>query len=257
MSSPDGKTKQRQLLPLVNESVEKISKDDLVSFTLNTTPGTTGGADVKYSMRILKGTEDIRTGMTWMRNMEHVFKGLGLTANNATTGKGQDAIVQQTTKGNFLSLYNTNHAAKCAAAQVLEAEAAKQRSKANGETDVQADAAHAAEMAKDCKEFCSPDTVKAAYRAALELSWPSKALQRVKRYLRRHCRKPADMGVKEFANHLKWQPSLSFAIVLPCYFSTALHSWLVSNLSGRTLDSSNPFTSVILDVAQSREAIES
>jgi hypothetical protein len=64
--------------------------------------------------------------------------------------------------------------------------------------------AHARSMAQAITSdlFYTDDVIKLALNHVVGNSVPKKALQRVKRYLRRDCRKPADMKVRDYYTHL-------------------------------------------------------
>ena len=173
------------VLTLIPEEEEPCTKENSIIVELLSTPTVATSAKYKFCQRILKGSENTRTVLKWKRDGEKVIAGL--------------AIVDQVAKRNMwktmmtglpATLYNGKGRTLTTAAREAAAEAA-------------ADAAAAdAQRARHLNDFLTEDINEQCLQHVVTGMVPPKALQRVKRYLRRECRKPADMSVRMYYQHL-------------------------------------------------------
>ena len=89
------------ILPFLPEeqTATKLTKDNSVTLELRSIPGDVDSPKVKYSVRIVSGTETPREIIHWCNDLENqVFPGLGL--NEVTSGPRQQAILKTVTTGN-------------------------------------------------------------------------------------------------------------------------------------------------------------
>ena len=79
-------TTKKPLLPLVPEvAIEELDKSNSVSYECRVNPADANSAKYKVSVRILTGSEDIRTLLTWMDNVERVVAGMNLDTHGPRT----------------------------------------------------------------------------------------------------------------------------------------------------------------------------
>ena len=185
--------KKQALLPLVpaddsDESAEAITK----TYTMDTDP--TGGNGAKYKMecRVLTGTESLRTMINWKKQWSEVVAGLNLTAYAPAV-----QISRTLLQGRALTLFNTAIAQSMEYNYTQALAAAKATDEANGNNN-----AETALEARGHDRYKIFDEITECHDRMMEQLLPCKTLQRVKRYLRRECRKPHDMGVREYSQHL-------------------------------------------------------
>ena len=76
--------KNSGLLPLVPLESTTLARDNSVGLLLATDPGNVDSPKFKMQARILAGGEDVRTVLTWKKDVTKVFHGL-----NITTGPNQ------------------------------------------------------------------------------------------------------------------------------------------------------------------------
>ena len=187
------------LLPLEVEKEVSAKKEDLTSVYLQTDPGNPNAPTVKFTFPVLDGSkESPREVIQWRCNIDRCVVGL-----NADTGVKQDALIKQFCKGLALSAYlgslaSSYNAQK--AADILRAEAAlvPAANAAHAARNQDLADARAKTLTMYLGENVGPGWVRTAANAILTQILPHKILQRVKRYLRREARKPADMKVKTY-----------------------------------------------------------
>ncbi len=181
-------------LPLVPDTSEDnvLDKSNSVTYELRTIPGDNNSASYKRVLRILNGTEDIRTIIMWYKEITPLLTGL-----NVREYEPQCAIVRTLLKGNCLSNFNAQLEQK--KIETMQA-AAKQAydAAANGNKQNQYDAV----INAGPNNHGRPEHVLSAVQYVLKELMPRKILQRVKRYLRRECRKPKEMKIREYFQHL-------------------------------------------------------
>ena len=183
---------QQPLLPLVPIKRE-YNSDELQSFKLKVNPADPDSATVIVYIPYLTGTEDIRSGLEAIRNLQKVHTGLA-----AADAAAKDRINMQVLKDEALTAYNS---AKNAATAVRAA-AASQAILDAGPNPGENAATHQARAAAAAAGVAlNDDDTSAGLRNVITYLCPTRALPRIKRYLRRKCRKPIDMKVKEFHTH--------------------------------------------------------
>jgi len=179
------------LLPLVPEKV-KYAKEDRLVFKLRLIPDDETSTTFDYIVPKVRGTESVRVAIGIKEHLEKVWEGM-----NVLTAEAKDKIVQQVLRDQALDQYRNGTEVAAIAAQQRQRNALV-RNVANGETPAQFRArVHAIDVPDMHDDF-----VEYGLNKAIMYMVPSKALPRIKRYLRRKCRKPQDMKVREFFNHL-------------------------------------------------------
>ena len=172
------------LLPLIPKEAP-LNKENSVTIELRTNPADANSAKLKITMRVLRGDEDLRSMVQWYEDLtSKVMVGL-----NLTTGLAQRNMVRNLMEGHPRSLFD----------QICEALAGERRlaavTVANPDTG---HADHLAVLAEPLDGHVSTLTVAETIQHVLQSIMPLKALERVKRYLRRDCRKPADMKIRYY-----------------------------------------------------------
>ena len=177
--------KAPRILPLILDKDDTLAKEDSIAFNLRTTTTSANSPTYKFTMRILKGTEDARTVIKWRTDIQKVITGLNITAHAPMKNTIESAL-----SGNALNAFDD------ALTYCLE-EAKKQAME-----DAADDAAKAVEEAKDITDWLDVDQVKLANDMMVGELLPYNALRRAKQELRRDTRKPVDMGVKTYYSNI-------------------------------------------------------
>ena len=200
VASKDFGHNKAPLLPLEIEKEVTAKKEDLTSVYLQTEPGNTDAPTVKVTFPILDGSkESPREIIVWRATMAKCIIGL-----NADNGLKMDRLIRQFCKGLALSTYKAALTSKINIEKAGDVAVA--RSRVPGDPAHADHAARAAELtAAETKchnaylqDPSGPQWVRESTNAILTQLLPHKILQRVKRYLRREARKPADMKVKTY-----------------------------------------------------------
>ena len=183
--------KKQTLLPLVPE--EEDADAPTKTYTMDTDPGgANGGAKYKMSCRVLDGTESLRTMLNWKKQWDEVVQGLNLTTYGPAV-----QISRTLLQGRALTLFNSALQACMVYNHGQAVETAQATDQLNGNSaafDALEPAGH-----DNYKLFTD---VRDCQDRMMEQLLPRKVLQRVKRFLRRECRKPFDMQVREYSQHL-------------------------------------------------------
>ena len=96
------------ILPFLPEeaTATKLTKDNSVTLELRSIPSAVDSPKIKYSVRIVSGTETPREIIHWCNDLiNQVFPGLGL--DETTSGPGQQAILKTVTTGNVYQMVTT------------------------------------------------------------------------------------------------------------------------------------------------------
>lgn len=178
-------TTKAPLLPLVPVANDAMTKDNSNVYTLRTDPADANSPTYKMTARILFGNESVRVMIRWRQDLYRVLEGL-----NVTTVRGKVRMAEQMLRDTPYALFTVR--------VQRSANAALDRAVRNA-----ADAAAKATLrAAGSDPHLTDDMFKEALDYMFENLMPKKTLQRVKRYLRRECRKPADMKVRTYFQHL-------------------------------------------------------
>jgi hypothetical protein len=190
-----GKPNKPPILPLVlNPEDDKPLKENLQTFELYSVPGDNTSVKYKITIRRLVGDESLRTAIAWCKDLTKLHTGLNLDARPVDKIR----ITMQILKDQALSAFCTG----IDTGATIEREAA-----ANAAYNAEADntrkqAAYDAEMNKALTAFHNDNALTTGINGMIKFYAPKKALQRVKRYLRREQRKPAGMKVRQYLQNL-------------------------------------------------------
>ncbi len=178
--------KKEVILPLVPEEEDPLTKANSVTFDLKTNPKEKDSPTYKFTARILSGTENARTIIYWKQDVLKVTGGL-----NITVPKNAMRIVETLSKGRPQSLFNHRMT------QHLESAKRDAIAEANGD-----DAAKTAARTADKESRATNAMILDSINYVITQLVPPKSLQKVKRYLRRECRKPFEMRIRNYYQHL-------------------------------------------------------
>ena len=180
----DGTSKKKPLLPLVPDPEDELNASNSVSYLLKVKPTDVDSPTFKKYIRVLTGNESVRTVLTWSEDHSQVVRGLDLT-----DAADVYALTTGVLTGSSKTIYTAHVETSCANAK-------------NAAIDAAVGNAKAAERAKDPMVFLTDRMVREAKRELIKGVVPNKIVAMVKRYLRRDARKPADMKVRQYYQHL-------------------------------------------------------
>jgi hypothetical protein len=191
------------ILPLVPE-VHEVEKERMSSFRVYSVPGDANTTRYDFSIAQLDGTEGVRPILHWILQLEK----LRMASNhvNANTMEAWNNVVVSLLHDPAKSSYEQNLVKVRAPAWLTAKQAAYDAAIAAGAdpdnpTGPELAAAQAAFDALACPAI-SLEQIGAAQQEMVRDLVPTGTLRRVKRYMRRGCRKPADMKIRIFINHL-------------------------------------------------------
>ena len=177
--------KKQPLLPLVPEGTEEMDSSNSVSYSLRVNPTDANSPTFKKYVRVLAGGESVRGCLQWSRDSAAVITGLNITDAKATYDLYGNLLT-----GSALTLFQQQVIKECQAAKTAA-------------VDAQGDASlKRALKARTIILFLTDDMVKHGRQAVLRGLIPNKIVAMVKRYLRRECRKPADVKIRTYYQHL-------------------------------------------------------
>ena len=181
-------TKNSGLLSLIPEAKVPLNKSNSVELMLMTDPANPA-TSAKYKMLqlVLREGVDIRAVLTWKRDMGRIFDGLDLD-----TAMKRHKMVENLLADTANALYVTHVATLATARRLAASIAAETHHAGDGEAILLEELDAHTEIADidDAIEFMITELL------------PRRILARIKRYLRRECRKPADIKVKIYLQHL-------------------------------------------------------
>jgi len=161
-----------------------------------------------FTMAYADGSQSIRFQIQWVKNVNKVLLGMGIA-----TAAAQDAMIQQLCSGRVLTQYNEAIMVDRQTAKVERTRALVARVRRR----LIATSTHAVETQEEfvnrqahvqvTDEAVPPDPctlgmIQPALISTIKMVSPYKALEKQKRFMRRKMRKPADMKVRIFVNHL-------------------------------------------------------
>lgn len=192
-SSKPGVQRKPHVLPLViDEKADALTKANSITFDVPSTTGDNDSPKYKLSIRVLQGTETARQVIAWKTTALNLLTGLDVTGFAAAR-----TILRQTVKGNALNNFDAAAIVFCELLKEQNIETAE----AGGDQAV-IDAARAATL-DEIGEAQATTAITAAIKGVVEGALPSKALARAKREMRRFMRKPVDMAVRTYVQHLE------------------------------------------------------
>jgi hypothetical protein len=187
--SNNGKSTVENILPLKFEKARKLSKDQMVTFKLRTSPANADSTTYEFTVPILHGDEGVRPAIEWAKKIHTVCIGM-----NANTAEEKKNLYQRTLKGEVKAIFDNGYFKRQEVLWHNARELAGEAAAAAGNNPDQVAAAMAAVPRPDADDTC----VDQGMHEVLIHMTPYKVLARVKRQLRRHSRKPADMTVNEY-----------------------------------------------------------
>ena len=166
-----------------------------VVYHLLSIPADVNSTKYKVTARIIDGTEDIRTLIHWSKDINKILTGLNLR---------QDAQFDQTIT--ICQSMMRTRVITCFNREIRKLKTLRMHALAQAAYDADGGDAAAKQTAKDQvlalgwqhannNQFVM---IRMALNNTLKEMMPKKVLARCKRHLRRHCRKPKDMRVREY-----------------------------------------------------------
>ncbi len=179
----------KALLPLVeDESLYVLDKSNSVSYELRTIPGDPNSAKYKFQLRVLTGTESVRAILKWHKDVQKVITGLNIT----TLAAGRP-IMETAMRTGPMSLFHACLLAEATAAYDAAMDVARAADHLAGDTT-----ASDAVVANGVNHYRHFDHLEVGLRFVVQQLLPRNVLARVKRTLRRECRKPMEMKVRTY-----------------------------------------------------------
>jgi hypothetical protein len=200
-------------LPLVPVDHKAPARDECQEFTLKTDPADADSAKYKFHMHHLKGTEDARGILAWVNDITRVIAGLGVTQPIPAY-----MLYTQCMRGTALSTFEVIVCTHCTNACAALTAAAD-------------NAARAIIWNRTNASFYSEAILSESLNHMITELMPEHILHHTKRYLHRRCRKPADMKVHTFHNHLS-NVILNKLPWLPPFGNNQMHYKQVSRKHG-------------------------
>ena len=196
LAPPSSKTtvaRKAHILPLVlDEEADALTKINSITFDVPSTPGANDSPKYKQSIRVLQGTETARQVITWKTTAAALLAGLSVN-----TYTGSMTILRQTVKGNARNNLDASGQVHC---ETLKARAIAAAVRGG---NAQAIATARTATLDEYGNGDAANAINAAVTGVIIGALPSKALARAKRQLRRFTRKPQDMEVRTYVQHLK------------------------------------------------------
>ena len=191
----NAKKKELPPLPLKPEEVTEDNELKLAKFKLRTDPPTDTSPVYSFTMVKLDGSETLRTALKFYLSITKVWTGL-----NITTAANKLTITRELMSGQALQQFNTGYQKAVNLQWDIDRNAAITALllATPGSTQAQQDAA-ANGVGRPVDHV---DYIMAGLGQIIEYMAPHKALAKQKRWMRRFCRKPADMTIREFCTHL-------------------------------------------------------
>ena len=173
---------------------QKFTKNNSITFKLRVAPTQANSATYELTVPILDGSEGVRPAVIFRKVISTVFNGM-----NADNAAKKDGMVKRILKGNALQAYEGALRKHVLERWAQLKELAKHTSADNGEDEAAQKLAMDAVQKPDINE----DGVQKGIDAVVIYMCPYKALPRIKRWLRRKCRKEVGMTIREFYTHLQ------------------------------------------------------
>jgi len=190
------------ILPLV-PIVKRYTKEQCITFKLRTDPTNDKSPIFELSLPILSGTESVREVIQWRLNIIKVVIGM-----NATTAVERQEIAERCLTTTALQAFKAGWKKAVKAVDDAAKIAAYRTWKTNYDNCAD-DAARTTLGPFQAPAPVAPanldptDILASALGDLVIYMTPHKALPKIKRFLRRNCRKPHDMRIREFWNHLQ------------------------------------------------------
>lgn len=186
LESQDRTNNESALLPLVPEAKVELTKKNSTLVDIATNPADFANSPkVKFYALRLEGHESVRTILKWRQDMAKIFIGM-----NITTGHNRSLMAESMMQGTPLTLFQSKVRSLAEEARETAATAAPNAAQRN------------AIRAQELSQHMTNDHVDEGLRHVVTNILPRRILPKVKRFIRRECRKPRDMKVRTYMQHL-------------------------------------------------------
>ena len=164
-----------------------LTSENSATFSLLSRPAEADSAKYKKQCRILQGTESVRTIVDWYLQVQKVMHGLAVT-----TYATMLPIVEACLEGTALIVFQS------ALQTLLEARMEERIAAAINEAAGNAIRALGAHHTGNHQNAM----IQGAIQGMMTQLMPRRVLARIKRFLRRECRKPVGMKARQYLQHL-------------------------------------------------------
>ena len=171
----------------VDPQEDEIPSEYATQFTLKSQPTVDDSPKYKVTVRVLQGNESVRQSLGWHAQIDKVCTGL-----NLTTYATKVPVIESMLNATPLSLFK---------AALTKYQRVRQLDRIEAEADDDAKDAIRAQPI-DHADNCNVVDVDKAVKDVVQALLPRRVLARVKRFIRRECRKPADMTVRKYFQNL-------------------------------------------------------
>ena len=190
-----GSSNKPPILSLVDdEETYVLTKANSVAWDLRSVPANADSSTYKQNVRVLQGDESIRQILRWRHDVETVFTGL-----NATTVATRRPLVTRLMRPNPLALFNTKMSElagdryNAALSQAIANDTARNDGRHTERNQVRQNGR---------EHYLLVDDLHTALNHVVAELLPQQVLAKVKRALRREIRKPVEMGIRTYYQHL-------------------------------------------------------
>jgi hypothetical protein len=192
---PNNNGKKKELPPLPLEPNEDVEANEmkLAKFKLRTDPSKTDSTVYSFTLVKLDGSETLRMGLDFYVKSQKVMVGLDITDIDK-----QLTMYRELMTGQALQQFNKGVDEYSKVMWAKEREDERKRQVAANASAADTTAAVNAVP----KPAPTQATIAAGLGSLIRHMAPHKALAKQKRWLRRFCRKPADMPIRVFTNHV-------------------------------------------------------
>ena len=181
------------IIPLADdEEHHKLTKENSITWEPRTVPTDNTSPTYKVQVRILSGSESVRQMMRWWKDLEKLCTGL-----NATDLASMKPIMIACVRPRVETLFEATLLARAEVDYNTALEAALVADQGAGDTT-----ASDAVKANTVDHYRQVGHLRIALQETLLSLMPAKVLSKVKRQMRREMRKPVDMKVREYCQHL-------------------------------------------------------
>ena len=187
--------KPRSILPLVPAENEDPAapKESLRTFELYSNPADNTSVKYKSTIRVLYGTESLRTTIKWRKDVTRIHIGMA-----TPTAAAKVLITRELLRGTALTNFETYLASEASQIRNIAALAAAEASRVAGNDAAAQEAAAAAVHATALDTHYDDACLNKGYDGVIDNIAPVKVLTKIKNDLRRHTRKPKGMTIREF-----------------------------------------------------------
>ena len=181
-----GRSSKKAILPLVPIETDEVPSNRMITHTLRSNPADANGPKYKLQIGILQGNESCRTIIDWRKGVQQILTGLAVDTH-APAIPIVETLMAATPRAIFLE-------------GVHNAKVAELDRRANA---VQGNARNAIiNNGMDHEDNLTFEQIQDGLKYVVRQLLPRRVLARAKRYVRRDCRKPVDMKVRNYVQNL-------------------------------------------------------